>query len=71
MFALEIIKLGLKNLRTHVLRSLLTALGIILGVAQTVANELAIGWDLLAGHAVFLAVLLLRPNGLLGKGVAA
>ncbi|MGH1504159.1 MAG: branched-chain amino acid ABC transporter permease [Acidimicrobiales bacterium] len=44
--------------------------GVVLGVSQTVANELAIGWDLLAGHAVFLAVLLLRPNGLLGKGAA-
>jgi len=36
MFAFEIIKLGLKNLRTHVLRSLLTALGIILGVAAVI-----------------------------------
>ncbi|MEM9133222.1 MAG: branched-chain amino acid ABC transporter permease [Actinomycetota bacterium] len=39
--------------------------GIVLGVSQTVANELSIGWDLLAGHLAFLAVLLLRPNGIL------
>ena len=36
MFTLEIIKLGLKNLRLHVLRSVLTALGIILGVAAVI-----------------------------------
>ena len=36
MFALEIIKLGLKNLRLHFLRSILTALGIILGVAAVI-----------------------------------
>ncbi len=36
MFALEIIKLGLKSLRNHVLRSMLTALGIILGVAAVI-----------------------------------
>ncbi len=36
MFALEIIKLGLKNLRLHFLRSVLTALGIILGVAAVI-----------------------------------
>lgn len=36
MFAAEIIKLGLQNLRLHFLRSVLTALGIILGVAAVI-----------------------------------
>ncbi|MBA4028635.1 MAG: ABC transporter ATP-binding protein [Planctomyces sp.] len=42
MFLLEIIKLGLSNLRRHFLRSFLTALGIILGVAAVITNA-AIG----------------------------
>ncbi|MBL8991163.1 MAG: ABC transporter permease [Phycisphaerae bacterium] len=37
-FVLEIIKLGLGNLRRHKLRSFLTALGIILGVAAVITN---------------------------------
>jgi len=36
MFLLEIVKLGLANLRLHLLRSILTALGIILGVAAVI-----------------------------------
>ena len=43
--------------------------GMVLGISQTVGNEAAIGWDLLAGHLVFLAVLAFRPHGLLGTGV--
>jgi putative ABC transport system permease protein len=35
---LEIVKLGLSNLRRHKLRSVLTALGIILGVAAVITN---------------------------------
>ena len=42
--------------------------GIVLGVAQGVGNQAAIGWDLLAGHLVFLFVLLVRPRGLVGGG---
>ncbi len=38
--------------------------GVILGVAQTVGAKLSPGWGVLAGHLVFLAVLLLRPAGL-------
>jgi len=38
--------------------------GVILGVAQTVGARLSPGWGVLAGHIVFLAVLLLRPQGL-------
>jgi putative ABC transport system permease protein len=37
-FLLEIVRLGLGNLRRHLLRSVLTALGIILGVAAVIAN---------------------------------
>src|SRR5438132_14304991 len=35
-FLLETIRLGLTNLRLHLLRSILTALGIILGVAAVI-----------------------------------
>jgi branched-chain amino acid transport system permease protein len=38
--------------------------GVILGVAQTMGAKLSPGWGILAGHLVFLAVLLLRPAGL-------
>ncbi|MFW2543736.1 branched-chain amino acid ABC transporter permease [Primorskyibacter sp. 2E107] len=38
--------------------------GVILGVAQTVGARIDPGWQLLAGHLVFLAILALRPNGL-------
>jgi len=43
--------------------------GIVLGVSQTLGNQASIGWDLLAGHLVFLAILVFRPHGLLGSGV--
>ncbi len=43
--------------------------GIVLGVAQVFGNQLSVGWNLLAGHIVFLMVLAFRPNGLLGTGV--
>jgi len=38
--------------------------GIILGVAQTVGGKIDPGFQLLAGHIVFLLVLAVRPNGL-------
>ena len=41
--------------------------GVILGVAQSIGVVLNPGWDLLAGHVVFLAVLLIRPRGLFPK----
>lgn len=37
-FFLEIVRLGLANIRRHALRSFLTALGIILGVAAVITN---------------------------------
>ncbi|MEP6660254.1 MAG: branched-chain amino acid ABC transporter permease [Acidimicrobiales bacterium] len=43
--------------------------GVVLGVAQTVGNQWSIGFDLLAGHLVFLTVLAFRPNGIFGTGV--
>ena len=41
--------------------------GAVLGIAQTVGAKLSPGWGILAGHLVFLAVLLLRPQGLFAK----
>ena len=41
--------------------------GIILGVAQAIGAQLDPGWQLLAGHLAFLAVLALRPEGLFPK----
>jgi branched-chain amino acid transport system permease protein len=45
--------------------------GVILGVAQTVGNQIDVRYDLLSGtlfgHLIFLAVLAFRPQGLLGR----
>ena len=41
--------------------------GVILGVAQSIGVVLNPGWDLLAGHIVFLLVLIVRPRGLFPK----
>jgi len=38
--------------------------GIILGVAQSIGAHFSPGWQLLTGHLVFLALLMLRPRGL-------
>jgi branched-chain amino acid transport system permease protein len=38
--------------------------GIVLGVAQALGNEISPAFQLLAGHLVFLAILVLRPHGL-------
>jgi branched-chain amino acid transport system permease protein len=38
--------------------------GIVLGVAQTIGAQIDAGYQVLAGHLVFLAVLVLRPSGL-------
>ena len=42
--------------------------GMILGVAQAIGFRMDPGWGVLAGHMAFLAVLLFKPTGLLGKG---
>lgn len=38
--------------------------GVILGVAQAIGAQINPGWQVLAGHIVFLAVLAIRPRGL-------
>ncbi|QYZ69591.1 branched-chain amino acid ABC transporter permease [Neotabrizicola shimadae] len=42
--------------------------GMILGLAQALAARIDPQWQLLGGHVVFLAVLLVRPNGLFSRG---
>jgi branched-chain amino acid transport system permease protein len=44
--------------------------GMVLGVAQTIGAQLSPGWAVLAGHLVFLAVLVFRPNGLFVRQAA-
>jgi branched-chain amino acid transport system permease protein len=41
--------------------------GIALGVAQAVGAKIDPGWQMLAGHLVFLLVLAVRPEGLFPK----
>jgi branched-chain amino acid transport system permease protein len=41
--------------------------GVILGVAQAIGASFDPSWDTLAGHVVFLIVLLVRPRGLIPK----
>ena len=41
--------------------------GVILGVAQTVGAQIDAGYQILAGHLVFLALLIVRPRGLFPK----
>jgi branched-chain amino acid transport system permease protein len=41
--------------------------GVLLGVAQAIGAKLDPGWGVLAGHLTFLAVLLLRPQGMFPK----
>ncbi len=38
--------------------------GVILGVAQNIGAKIDPGWQILAGHFAFLAILVVRPNGL-------
>ena len=41
--------------------------GILLGVAQSIGAQFDAAWQVIAGHIVFLILLLLRPQGLLPK----
>ena len=41
--------------------------GIVLGVSQGIGRQIDPQWGELAGHFVFLAVLVFRPTGLFGK----
>jgi branched-chain amino acid transport system permease protein len=45
--------------------------GLVLGVAQTVGAQIDPAYGILAGHLVFLAVLALRPQGIVAGKVAA
>lgn len=45
--------------------------GLVLGVAQTVGAQVNPAYGLLVGHLVFLAVLLVKPSGLMPKVVTA
>lgn len=46
--------------------------GVVLGVSQTLGAQVSPAYSVLSGHLVFLAVLILRPQGILGvKGVRA
>jgi branched-chain amino acid transport system permease protein len=42
--------------------------GIVLGVAQQIGAQINISYELLAGYIVFLAVLVIRPQGLTTRG---
>lgn len=41
--------------------------GMVLGVAQAIGLKANPGWGILAGHLAFLAVLVVRPNGLFAR----
>ena len=41
--------------------------GVILGVSQAIGAQIDPGWQLLAGHIVFLVILAVRPQGLFPK----
>jgi branched-chain amino acid transport system permease protein len=41
--------------------------GIILGISQAIGAQIDPGWQLLAGHIVFLVILAVRPQGLFPK----
>ncbi|UXJ50836.1 branched-chain amino acid ABC transporter permease [Pseudomonas citronellolis] len=43
--------------------------GVILGVAQAVGARIDPGWQILAGHLMFLMILLVRPRGLFPRSV--
>jgi branched-chain amino acid transport system permease protein len=45
--------------------------GIILAVAQAVGSQINPSWQQLAGYAVFLLVLVIRPQGLVGQGATS
>jgi branched-chain amino acid transport system permease protein len=45
--------------------------GIVLGVSQAIGAQINPSWEQLAGYAVFLLVLVIRPQGLTGRGATA
>jgi branched-chain amino acid transport system permease protein len=44
--------------------------GILLGVAQALGNQVGPGFQILAGHLLFLGILLFRPSGLFPRAIA-
>jgi len=65
MSFLMILRIAVKALNRNKMRTALTMLGMIIGVAQAVGAKIDPEWQILAGHLAFLAVLVLRPRGLL------
>ncbi len=45
--------------------------GIVLGVAQAIGAQINPSYETLAGYVVFLVVLVIRPQGLVSRGVAS
>jgi branched-chain amino acid transport system permease protein len=45
--------------------------GVVLGVAQAIGGQFNPSYETLAGYAVFLLVLVIRPQGLVGQGATA
>jgi branched-chain amino acid transport system permease protein len=45
--------------------------GVVLGVAQAIGAQINPSYETLAGYAVFLLVLVIRPQGLVGQGAQA
>jgi branched-chain amino acid transport system permease protein len=45
--------------------------GVVLGVAQAIGAQINPSWEQLAGYAVFLVVLVIRPQGLTSRGAPA
>jgi branched-chain amino acid transport system permease protein len=45
--------------------------GVVLGVAQAIGAQISPSWEQLAGYAVFLLVLVIRPQGLTGREAQA
>ena len=45
--------------------------GVVLGVAQAIGGQFNSSYETLAGYAVFLLVLVIRPQGLVGQGAQA
>jgi branched-chain amino acid transport system permease protein len=41
--------------------------GVLIGLAQAVGAQVDLAWEVLAGHLLFLLILLIRPQGLLPK----
>ncbi len=41
--------------------------GVVLGVAQSIGGEFDASWQAIAGHAAFLLIFLLRPQGFFPK----